>query len=116
MTTFKNTFISFFFSSRRRHTRCLSDWSSDVCSADLSEPRRSRTPEDERAVGAAETEGVGERDADRHPPGLVRHVVEVARRIGRAQIDGRRRNLLAECERAEYRFDGARGAEQVAGH
>src|SRR5882724_6671993 len=23
----------FFFSSRRRHTRCLSDWSSDVCSS-----------------------------------------------------------------------------------
>src|SRR5437899_3704179 len=27
----------FFFSSRRRHTRCLSDWSSDVCSSDLRE-------------------------------------------------------------------------------
>src|SRR5882724_13061041 len=27
--------IDFFFSSRRRHTRCLSDWSSDVCSSDL---------------------------------------------------------------------------------
>src|SRR5205814_7658416 len=27
----------FFFSSRRRHTRCLSDWSSDVCSSDLIE-------------------------------------------------------------------------------
>src|SRR5258705_4570394 len=25
----------FFFSSRRRDTRCLSDWSSDVCSSDL---------------------------------------------------------------------------------
>src|SRR5262245_62575499 len=29
----------FFFSSRRRHTRCLSDWSSDVCSSDLRTPR-----------------------------------------------------------------------------
>src|SRR5438128_7873461 len=30
----------FFFSSRRRHTRCYRDWSSDVCSSDLgSEPR-----------------------------------------------------------------------------
>src|SRR5438045_8532741 len=28
---------SSFFSSRRRHTRCLSDWSSDVCSSDLGE-------------------------------------------------------------------------------
>src|SRR5690554_7345052 len=28
-------FILFFFSSRRRHTRCGRDWSSDVCSSDL---------------------------------------------------------------------------------
>src|SRR5258706_8604254 len=26
--------IKFFFSSRRRHTRLVSDWSSDVCSSD----------------------------------------------------------------------------------
>src|SRR5205814_5900462 len=32
----------FFFSSRRRHTRCLSDWSSDVCSSDLYGRRRVR--------------------------------------------------------------------------
>src|SRR5438132_3548451 len=29
-------FYFFFFSSRRRHTRSLYDWSSDVCSSDLS--------------------------------------------------------------------------------
>src|SRR5438034_4702838 len=29
----------FFFSSRRRHTRSLCDWSSDVCSSDLQEVR-----------------------------------------------------------------------------
>src|SRR5215213_9977333 len=29
--------LSFFFSSRRRHTRLVSDWSSDVCSSDLPE-------------------------------------------------------------------------------
>src|ERR1039458_3843790 len=34
-----------FFSSRRRHTRCLSDWSSDVCSSDLDQFGR-------RAIGA----------------------------------------------------------------
>src|SRR5437588_7967588 len=28
-------FSYFFFSSRRRHTRSLCDWSSDVCSSDL---------------------------------------------------------------------------------
>src|SRR5262249_46603868 len=27
--------FAFFFSSRRRHTRLVSDWSSDVCSSDL---------------------------------------------------------------------------------
>src|SRR5438034_1386403 len=27
--------VHFFFSSRRRHTRSLCDWSSDVCSSDL---------------------------------------------------------------------------------
>src|SRR2546429_2246074 len=27
--------LIFFFSSRRRHTRCSRDWSSDVCSSDL---------------------------------------------------------------------------------
>src|SRR5205814_4349513 len=31
-----------FFSSRRRHTICLSDWSSDVCSSDLIEFRDTR--------------------------------------------------------------------------
>src|SRR5699024_12662041 len=30
-------FCSFFFSSRRRHTRSKRDWSSDVCSSDLLE-------------------------------------------------------------------------------
>src|SRR2546428_4729498 len=31
-------FIFFFFSSRRRHTRSDRDWSSDVCSSDLTVP------------------------------------------------------------------------------
>src|SRR6202043_1525389 len=34
--------LCFFFSSRRRHTRCGRDWSSDVCSSDLA-PRRHRS-------------------------------------------------------------------------
>src|SRR3989442_13022853 len=35
--------VIFFFSSRRRHTRCGRDWSSDVCSSDLLE-RDQRAP------------------------------------------------------------------------
>src|SRR5258705_10074599 len=44
----------FFFSSRRRHTRCLSDWSSDVCSSDLD-----RTEHGSRRIesGFADTHG-----------------------------------------------------------
>src|SRR5499426_3408154 len=41
----KIIFLFFFFSSRRRHTRCLSDWSSDVCSSDLLDPRGHVEPE-----------------------------------------------------------------------
>src|SRR6266498_1305447 len=37
MRTVKGAF--FFFSSRRRHTRCGRDWSSDVCSSDLEHMR-----------------------------------------------------------------------------
>src|SRR5438105_11990598 len=36
MSTFIYLFLCFFFSSRRRHTRSTRDWSSDVCSSDLS--------------------------------------------------------------------------------
>src|SRR2546427_6620371 len=37
--TLIESFIFFFFSSRRRHTRFDCDWSSDVCSSDLTSPR-----------------------------------------------------------------------------
>src|SRR2546422_4376609 len=41
----------FFFSSRRRHTRCSRDWSSDVCSSDLSPPSDSYVPESSASLG-----------------------------------------------------------------
>src|SRR5438477_10932375 len=34
-TSFTGNLRTFFFSSRRRHTRLTCDWSSDVCSSDL---------------------------------------------------------------------------------
>src|SRR5688572_32338093 len=37
----------FFFSSRRRHTRFDCDWSSDVCSSDLSQVIDEPTPTEE---------------------------------------------------------------------
>src|SRR5437660_4760122 len=48
-------FFFFFFSSRRRHTRWPRDWSSDVCSSDLScsgNPLDDRIAEQERRVEA----------------------------------------------------------------
>src|SRR2546429_5777745 len=50
--------ICFFFSSRRRHTRCSRDWSSDVCSSDL----LSRLEDDEELAG--ETEEVVETEEE----------------------------------------------------
>src|SRR3989449_6119108 len=72
--------ISFFFSSRRRHTRCSRDWSSDVCSTDLRQEqpadhlqpaqaaggqdrRRCRPPAAARKPGSDPLDGVGPRDA-----------------------------------------------------
>src|SRR5438132_11471989 len=43
-------YCNFFFSSRRRHTRSLCDWSSDVCSSDL---KRFRPPQMVEAGGSA---------------------------------------------------------------
>src|SRR3989440_4575165 len=45
--TLLDRYISVFFSSRRRHTRSDRDWSSDVCSSDLTN-RRGRRPFPER--------------------------------------------------------------------
>src|SRR5438034_10601905 len=45
----------FFFSSRRRHTRSLCDWSSDVCSSDLSLATRIFLSPGTRSPAAAPT-------------------------------------------------------------
>src|SRR6266496_4530865 len=41
--------LFFFFSSRRRHTRSLRDWSSDVCSSDLGTTAPTSSPSPIRA-------------------------------------------------------------------
>src|SRR5256884_7307010 len=45
--------VFFFFSSRRRHTRCSRDWSSDVCSSDLEQDA-------ERLIFAPDLFGIAE--------------------------------------------------------
>src|SRR5690349_3817917 len=77
--------IYFFFSSRRRHTRSLRDWSSDVCSSDLLQVElRMLLREIELAVGEGPGEGArqlvvrsGNRNGhDEGPGGHHRHVGE----------------------------------------
>src|SRR6266498_5076888 len=56
----------FFFSSRRRHTRCGRDWSSDVCSSDLGGGDRQLRSIARKRPGAVVGVGAGElgRDID----------------------------------------------------
>src|SRR5690606_41005911 len=78
-------FKSFFFSSRRRHTRFSRDWSSDVCSSDLEdEPRVDIEPVDERIEPATDEGIVDGADGDQ---GLSR---EVARDAELARSEERR--------------------------
>src|SRR2546422_9705664 len=57
--------MCFFFSSRRRHTRCSRDWSSDVCSSDLEEAGKAPAEEQLQLMANAylqqrDTAGFGE--------------------------------------------------------
>src|SRR5438034_2211815 len=52
---------SFFFSSRRRHTRSLCDWSSDVCSSDLTGRASPRVPAALHSTHVAHQRDLGHR-------------------------------------------------------
>src|SRR2546430_2978994 len=56
---YSRVFCFFFFSSRRRHTRFDCDWSSDVCSSDLSEDGRYEAG---MGIDAADVDGCGFQD------------------------------------------------------
>src|SRR6266496_3248145 len=84
-----NLFI-FFFSSRRRHTRSLRDWSSDVCSSDLEELRR---------LGVAEVEL--RQELSRASERSAAIDVEVARIEAEADEARRRLDLAGTDERAD---------------
>src|SRR6266498_3144751 len=62
----------FFFSSRRRHTRCGRDWSSDVCSSDLDQASGLASAQRLTAVEGARlwyTIGIGA--CDTNPAGIA---------------------------------------------
>src|SRR5690606_40937790 len=97
--------VYFFFSSRRRHTRFSRDWSSDVCSSDLSDGARYAAVEAKGIEGTTKEKDVREvaqwmaevdsalaDDGDDNDPDLARYVTQLARseerRVGK---EGRRR-------------------------
>src|SRR5438093_10917065 len=79
-----------FFSSRRRHTSLVSDWSSDVCSSDLAVERKRI----ERGLGALE--------AVLAPSPLV----GARRRMGASRKLGHRQGADGEIGRAAWRARG----------
>src|SRR3712207_7061875 len=63
---------SFFFSSRRRHTRYWRDWSSDVCSSDLMNQKSLAGGFDDADEAPADVVGlVARRGLDHHPDELL---------------------------------------------
>src|SRR5256884_7532300 len=91
----------FFFSSRRRHTRCSRDWSSDVCSSDLkTQPEIFLEPPG--SDGFSPTDGVGAPDGSlfisiggRKTRGAVYHIEY----LGKKSADGASAKTCGEEKR-----------------
>src|SRR5471030_2478978 len=83
----------FFFSSRRRHTSCLSDWSSDVCSSDLRiDPiSRSAKPFCQGEAGAV---GLSRMPAQSAPDDAAIDPVAIADEVVRSLIPRKRLRYL----------------------
>src|SRR5581483_3765558 len=94
--------------------RCRSLNSSWVAIAYLLVGRRAF--DDEGRVVAAEPERVRDGHLDVLLPCLVRHVVQIALRVGVVEVDGRRDQPAVEGHHAGGGLDGARRAEQVPVH
>src|SRR5205814_6784930 len=90
---------SIFFSSRRRHTRCLSDWSSDVCSSDLA---AQRDLVDKQAALATGTGGAGIRAGHDHADKRI----SFTKRLDRCDGLGGRGCCGRLCLRSEERRVG----------
>src|SRR5262249_57721628 len=92
----------FFFSSRRRHTRLVSDWSSDVCSSDLvngSSGSRSRCS----CCGPATSTGRRPRECGRRSR---RHACSISRITGRTYSSPTDRKSVVEGKRGELGGSG----------
>src|SRR5262245_62406022 len=98
--------LCFFFSSRGRHTRCLSDWSSDVCSSDLR-----GGPAAGGAGGAGGGVGLAATLAEREAP---RSASVAAKRRGSASALGELERLAGALAAVD-RKSACREREEIAG-
>src|SRR6266852_2788792 len=114
---------SFFFSSRRRHTRCYRDWSSDVCSSDLTWARFSRSFDGECCLEAQDLAEVVEMAARvRREPApaeamLVREPIDAG--DGTTQDEGRLRHgedrLILRLDAHDSAFQPIRRSRRYRG-
>src|SRR5260370_13452924 len=70
--------MSFFFSSRRRHTRFKCDWSSDVCSSDLIFASEGRSARRKNAASQQHVAGPSLPPVDHQPSSVSRPLIELA--------------------------------------
>src|SRR5258708_36890458 len=75
-----------------------------------------KTFKNQRSVSAAEAKGIGEYDIDLRFARLIRHIVQVAVRIGRRVVHGWRDDLIAQRQDTDASFEASRAAEQMSGH
>src|SRR5207245_6953927 len=73
--------------SRRRHTRCYRDWSSDVCSSDLGPLEEVRT-QWERVLAEAREPAAARRGCDDQGDLVIRLRLKYLARVGEVQVKG----------------------------
>src|SRR5205807_4837265 len=107
--------ILFFFSSRRRHTRLQGDWSSDVCSSDLSTRFGGAAARSRQGPGGPRRGGGGAGRTRRVHLGCRGQVRRIGRRvargaveIGRASCREREENAVVDVSRQNKRDEEER--------
>src|SRR5437588_12419966 len=96
----------FFFSSRRRHTRSLCDWSSDVCSSDLAGAELVRPAEPLLLEAAGLGFGTAEFSRVGGAMGLAEGVAARNQRHGLLVVHGHATEGLTNVSRSEERRVG----------
>src|SRR5437879_8638002 len=72
--------------------------------------------ENQGSVGPSEPERVRQGGAQRHAPGRVGHIIEIASRVLVEQVRGRGCDLIANRQDRENRLHSSGRTEQVPGH